>query len=162
MKHMIIHGSSIALGATILLIAVSMLAMAVGCRNGTEQPNETAYQAPPPPPPFQSDTLRIGAGDIRSMSYSVSSGQLSQGRWCFEYEADLIQESSRNNLDLNSSVSLPTGEKIRQVTIDALNSPISGKVYADQAGQYSIVLDNQSSLFTSKTVALKTRMYTPC
>ena len=87
---------------------------------------------------------------------------MSQGKACFEYEVDLIQEGSRNDLDLNSYVSLPTGEKIRQVTIDGLNSPITGKVYADQSGQYTIVLDNQSSLFTSKTVAAKTRMYTPC
>ena len=96
------------------------------------------------------------------MSYSVEPAQLSQGKWCFEYDVDLIQERSRNDLDLDSSISLPTGENIRQVTINSLNSPIQGKVYADHAGRYAIILDNQSSLFTSKTVSLKTRMYTPC
>lgn len=149
--------------AVVVLIATVFALMALaGCGNGDEQSSDTAYQAPPTPPPFRNNTLRIGAGDSRSMNYSISSGQLAQGRWCFEYEVDLIQEGSRNNLDLESFVNLPTGERIREVTIDALNSPIRGKVYAEQAGRYSIVLDNRSSLFTSKTVALKTRMYTPC
>ena len=156
------HRFRTAPGVAVLIATVFALMALAGCGDGTEQSNDTAYQAPPTPPPFRNDTLRIGAGDSRSMSYSVSSGQLSQGRWCLEYEVDLTQESSRNNLDLDSFISLPTGETIRQVTIDALNSPIRGKVYAEQAGRYSIVLDNESSLFTSKTVALKTRMYTPC
>ena len=119
-------------------------------------------KATPTPPPFKSQTLRIGAGETRSISYNVESAKLSKGRWCLEYDVDLIQEDSRNDLDLDSFISLPTGETMRNVTIDSLNSPIQGKVYADHAGQYAVVLDNQSSLFTSKTVSLKTRMYSPC
>ena len=74
----------------------------------------------------------------------------------------MIQEGSRNNFDLDSFITLPTGEAIRQVTIDGSNSPIQGKVYAESAGRYAVVLDNGPSLFTSKTVVLKTRMYYPC
>lgn len=161
------HGFRISLSATILLLVFFALMLTTGCggeSEGGQSIREVLTKATPTPPPFQSDTLVIDAGNARSMSYSVSSNDLSQaqGRWCFEYEADLIQKDSRNDLDLDSYVTLPTGEKTRQVTIDSLNSPIRGKIYAEQAGGYSVVLDNQSSLFTSKTVVLKTRMYTPC
>ena len=126
-------------------------------------PTPTPTPVPTPTPtPFKTRTLRIAAGDQSSISYSIESSQISRGQWCLEYNVDLIQESSRNNLDLDSFITLPTGETIRQVTLNALNSPIQGKVYAESAGQYAIVLDNRASLFTSKTVSLKTRMYFPC
>ena len=168
-----------------LLVSTALALVAVGCggqgdvvyfddvtptpvptATPTPTPVPTATPTPTPvptptPPPFNTRTLRIAAGDQSSISYSIESSQISRGQWCLEYHVDLIQESSRNNLDLDSFINLPTGE-IRQVTIDALNSPIQGKVYAESAGKYTIVLDNQDSLFTSKTVSLKTRMYTPC
>ena len=125
-------------------------------------PTPTPIPATPTPPPFQTQTLRIAAGEQRSTSFSVESSRLSKGRWCFEYHVDLIQESSGNNLDLDTFLTLPTGEAVRHVTVDALNSPIQGKLYAEDAGRYAIVLDNRPSLFTSKTVNLKTRMFYPC
>ena len=122
----------------------------------------TPIPATPTPLPFETQTMRVAAGAQRSVYYSIESSQLSKRRWCFEYHVDLIQENSGNNLDLDSFLTLPTGETVRQVTISALNSPVQGKLYAEDAGQYAIVLDNRSSLFTSKTVTLKTRMYYPC
>ena len=118
----------------------------------------------PTPPPFERNTLRISAGDTRPMSYSISEREFSesQGKGCFEYEVDLIQESSSNHLDLRTHIVIPTGEEMREVIIDAMNSPIRGKVRIDQAGRYAIVLDNSYSLFTSKTVDIKTRAYWPC
>ena len=148
----------VALSATLVL-------MVMGCRaQGAEREVVTPTRIPatPTPPPFETQTLRIAAGEQRSMSYSIESSQLSKGRWCFDYHVDLIQESSGNNLDLDSFLTLPTGEAVRQVTVNARNSPIQGKLYAEDAGRYAIVLDNRPSLFTSKTVTLKTRMFYPC
>ena len=81
-----------------------------------------------------------------------------------EYEVDLLQGSEQRNLDVDSYISLPTGERIREVTINPVNSPIRGRVYPDQAGRYSFVIENRPSLMmeTEKTVIIKSRMYLPC
>ena len=151
-------------------VSATLVLMVMGCgAQGAEREvvyfddvTPTSIPATPTPLPFETQTLRIAAGEQRSMSYSIESSQLSKGRWCFEYHVGLIQESSGNNLDLDIFLTLPTGETVRQVTVNALNSPIQGKLYAEDAGRYAIVLDNRPSLFTSKTVTLKTRMFYPC
>ena len=133
-----------------LLLVFTLVALACDTSDGLSvapapirAPVPTPTPIPTPtPPPFETQTLRIGAGEQRSMSYTVESSQLSRGRWCLEYHLDLIQEGSRNNFDLDSFITLPTGEAIRQVTIDGSNSPIQGKVYAESAGRYAVVLDN--------------------
>lgn len=144
-------------------LLTAIVVLATGCGNEQSSGDGSPFALPTPtPPPFQYDTVRIAAGEVQIIHYDISSEQVPKGKWCFEYEVDLIQEGSRNNLDLNSYVSLPTGEQVRQVTINSLNSPIRGKVYADQAGRYAVALDNTHSLFSSKTAKVKSRMYFPC
>ena len=145
-----------------LAVLTGVFALAARCGNEQSGGGSLFAVPTPTPPPFENQPLRIAAGEMQSVYYDISSGQLPQAEWCFEYEVDLVQEGSRNNLDLNAYVSLPTVEQIRQVTIDPLNSPIKGRVYADQAGRYAIVLDNTYSLFTAKTAKIKSRMYSPC
>ena len=153
-----------------LAVSAALVLMLMGC-GGLGAEREVVYfddvtptpiPPTPTPPPFETQTLRIAAGEQRGMSYNIASSQLAKGRWCFEYHVDLIQESSGNNLDLDSFLTLPTGETVRHVTVNALNSPIQGKLYAEDVGRYAIVLDNRPSLLTSKTVTLKTRMFYPC
>ena len=131
------------------------------------------------PPPFRYDTLEFEADDIRYVYYDVSLSEFSQGRWRLEYEVDLRQEDEENLVELFSYIALPTGERVREVTINSINSPIQGKVYAEQAGRHSLVLGDppregmtlidalaiiaQGTLSSGPKVAVaKTRMYTPC
>ena len=165
---MINQGNTVRLGffTITLVIAISMVILGASCseQRNDEQSRQVINEPSPTPPPFENKTLRIGAGESQSVYHNIPSQDFSQvqGRVCFEYEIDLIQEGSRNNLDIDTYVTLPTGETTRHVTVNNLNSPIRGKIYVEQPGRYSVVLDNSSSLFTSKTIASKTRMYTPC
>ncbi len=151
---------------SIKLYAVVLFIVAIGCEIQTESPE---------PPPFRYDTLEFEANDIRYVYYEVSSSELSQGQWCLEYEVDLKQDDEENPSELFSYIALPTGERVREVVLSPINSPIQGRVYAEQVGRYTLVLGDPPregmtlvdalrmvTQTVLKTASVKTRMYSPC
>ena len=119
MKHLLVRE-----GVHLILFAASA-AMLLGCESQIE------------PSPFRYDILELKADDIRYGYYDVSLSGFSQGRWCMECEVELRQEDENAPMELFSYIALPTGERVREVIINSINSPIRGKIYAEHAGRYS-------------------------
>lgn len=147
-------------GQIICRVGVAFVAFAalIGC---AESKPAVYVDFEPLPPPFEHQTLSVEARHSNAVYYDLAQSDFAEGSWCLEYEADLVTGSDESSLDVDSYISVPTGERKRQVTINTLNSPISGRFYADAPGRYALVISNGRSLL-SKTVNVKTRMYFPC